>query len=281
MQETPEVIASRSIQRTYRKEIWRKFLLSVRRYNLIEENDHIAVCISGGKDSLALAVCMRELQKYGRVPFRVSYLAMDPGYTGENREKMIENTRKLGLDIHVFDSPIFEAVETAPKSPCHVCAAMRRGYLYKEARKLGCNKIALGHHLDDAVETILMSQLYGGEYKTMMPLLNSKNYEGMQLIRPLYLVREKDIINWTRYLGIDTLRCACRVTRSEDGGKRKEVKELLHMLEKKNNAVVWNMLHAIEKVNLETVLGFCYTTHGLVETLMGKAVDDNEARITD
>lgn len=281
MQETPEVIASRSIQRTYRKEIWRKFLLSVRRYNLIEENDHIAVCISGGKDSLALAVCMRELQKYGRVPFRVSYLAMDPGYTGENREKMIENTRKLGLDIHVFDSPIFEAVETAPKSPCHVCAAMRRGYLYKEARKLGCNKIALGHHLDDAVETILMSQLYGGEYKTMMPLLNSKNYEGMQLIRPLYLVREKDIINWTRYLGIDTLRCACRVTRSEDGGKRKEVKEILHMLEKKNNAVVWNMLHAIEKVNLETVLGFCYTTHGPVETLMGKAVDENEARITD
>lgn len=279
MQETPEVIASRSIQRTYRKEIWRKFLLSVRRYDLIQENDHIAVCVSGGKDSLVLAVCMRELQKYGRVPFRVSFLAMDPGYTQENRQKMIENAEKLGLELNVFESPIFEAVDSAAKSPCHVCAAMRRGYLYKEARKLGCNKIALGHHLDDAVETILMSQLYGGEYKTMMPILNSKNYPGMQLIRPLYLVREKDIVNWTRYLSIDTLRCACRVTQSDDGGKRKEVKELLHMLEKRNSGVVWNMLHAIEKVNLETVLGYRYTTHGPIETLMGKGVDESEARV--
>ena len=279
MQETPEVIASRSMQRTYRKEIWRKFLLAVRKYDLIQENDHVAVCVSGGKDSLALAVCMRELSKYGRVPFKVSFLAMDPGYEPENRARMIENARNLGLELTVFDSPIFEAVETAPKSPCHVCAAMRRGYLYKEARKLGCNKIALGHHLDDAVETILMSQLYGGEYKTMMPVLNSKNYEGMQLIRPLYLVREKDIVNWARYLKIDTLRCACRVTRSEDGGKRKEIKELIQMLEKRNNSVVWNILHGIERVNLETVLGYRYTTHGDVHTLMGKAVDESEANI--
>lgn len=279
MQETPEVIASRSMQRTYRKEIWRKFLLAVRKYDLIQENDHVAVCVSGGKDSLALAVCMRELSKYGRVPFKVSFLAMDPGYEPENRARMIENARNLGLELTVFDSPVFEAVETAPKSPCHVCAAMRRGYLYKEARKLGCNKIALGHHLDDAVETILMSQLYGGEYKTMMPVLNSKNYEGMQLIRPLYLVREKDIVNWARYLKIDTLRCACRVTRSEDGGKRKEIKELIQMLEKRNNSVVWNILHGIERVNLETVLGYRYTTHGDVHTLMGKAVDESEANI--
>ena len=279
MQETPEVIASRSMQRTYRKEIWRKFLLAVRKYDLIQENDHVAVCVSGGKDSLALAVCMRELSKYGRVPFKVSFLAMDPGYEPENRARMIENARNLGLELTVFDSPIFEAVETAPKSPCHVCAAMRRGYLYKEARKLGWNKIALGHHLDDAVETILMSQLYGGEYKTMMPVLNSKNYEGMQLIRPLYLVREKDIVNWARYLKIDTLRCACRVTRSEDGGKRKEIKELIQMLEKRNSSVVWNILHGIERVNLETVLGYRYTTHGDVHTLMGKAVDESEANI--
>lgn len=279
MQETPEVIASRSMQRTYRKEIWRKFLLAVRKYDLIQENDHVAVCVSGGKDSLALAVCMRELSKYGRVPFKVSFLAMDPGYEPENRARMIENARNLGLELTVFDSPVFEAVETAPKSPCHVCAAMRRGYLYKEARKLGCNKIALGHHLDDAVETILMSQLYGGEYKTMMPVLNSKNYEGMQLIRPLYLVREKDIVNWARYLKIDTLRCACRVTRSEDGGKRKEIKELIQMLEKRNSSVVWNILHGIERVNLETVLGYRYTTHGDVHTLMGKAVDESEANI--
>ena len=279
MQETPEVIASRSIQRTYRKEIWRKFLLSVRKYDLIRENDHIAVCVSGGKDSLVLAVCMREFQKYCGVPIKLSFLAMDPGYTPENRQRMIENAKKLGLSLHVFDSPIFEAVDSAPKSPCHVCAAMRRGYLYKEAKALGCNKIALGHHLDDAVETILISQLYGGEYKTMMPILNSKNFEGMQLIRPLYLVREKDIKNWTRYMGIDTLRCACRVTASEDGGKRKEVKELLQFLEKRNDAVVWNMLHAIEKVNLETVLGYRYTTHGQVETLMGKGVDESEGRV--
>ena len=279
MQETPEVIASRSMQRTYRKEIWRKFLLAVRKYDLIQENDHVAVCVSGGKDSLALAVCMRELSKYGRVPFKVSFLAMDPGYEPENRARMIENARNLGLELTVFDSHIFEAVETAPKSPCHVCAAMRRGYLYKEARKLGCNKIALGHHLDDAVETILMSQLYGGEYKTMMPVLNSKNYEGMQLIRPLYLVREKDIVNWARYLKIDTLRCACRVTRSEDGGKRKEIKELIQMLEKRNSSVVWNILHGIERVNLETVLGYRYTTHGDVHTLMGKAVDESETNV--
>ena len=279
MQETPEVIACLSMQRTYRKEIWTKFLLAVRKYDLIQENDHVAVCVSGGKDSLALAVCMRELSKYGRVPFKVSFLAMDPGYEPENRARMIENARNLGLELTVFDSPVFEAVETAPKSPCHVCAAMRRGYLYKEARKLGCNKIALGHHLDDAVETILMSQLYGGEYKTMMPVLNSKNYEGMQLIRPLYLVREKDIVNWARYLKIDTLRCACRVTRSEDGGKRKEIKELIQMLEKRNSSVVWNILHGIERVNLETVLGYRYTTHGDVHTLMGKAVDESEANI--
>ena len=273
------MIACLSMQRTYRKEIWTKFLLAVRKYDLIQENDHVAVCVSGGKDSLALAVCMRELSKYGRVPFKVSFLAMDPGYEPENRARMIENARNLGLELTVFDSPIFEAVETAPKSPCHVCAAMRRGYLYKEARKLGCNKIALGHHLDDAVETILMSQLYGGEYKTMMPVLNSKNYEGMQLIRPLYLVREKDIVNWARYLKIDTLRCACRVTRSEDGGKRKEIKELIQMLEKRNSSVVWNILHGIERVNLETVLGYRYTTHGDVHTLMGKAVDESEANI--
>ena len=274
--ETGEIRASRSMQRTYRKEIWRKFLLAVRRYDLIHENDHIAVCVSGGKDSLALAVCMRDLSRYGRVPFQVSFLAMDPGYTPENRVRMLENAEKLGLELHVFDSPIFEAVESAPKSPCHVCAAMRRGYLYKEARKLGCNKIALGHHLDDVVETVMLSQIYGGEYKTMMPLLNSKNYPGMQLIRPMFLVREKDILNWTRYMQIDTLRCACKVTSSEDGGKRREIKELIGMLEKRNHAVVWNILHGIEQVNLETVLGYKYTTGGPVETLMGKTYEDGE-----
>jgi len=251
-----EIIASRSIQRDFRKPIWRKFLSAVRTYDLIQPGDHVAACISGGKDSLALAVCLRELAKYSDVPFKVSYLSMDPGYTPENRQRMIENAEKLGFQLYVFDSPIFEAVESVPRGACHVCASMRRGYLYKEAKKLGCNKIALGHHLDDAVETILLSLFYGGEYKTMMPKLKSKNFEGMELIRPLYLIRERDIIDWQNHMGLDTLRCACKVTRSEDGGKRKQVKDLLAKLEMETPAVFGNIFHSIEHVNLQTVLGY-------------------------
>lgn len=249
-------MASRSIQRDFRKPIWRKFLSAVRTYDLIQPGDHVAACISGGKDSLALAVCLRELAKYSDVPFKVSYLSMDPGYTLENRQRMIENAEKLGFQLNVFDSPIFEAVESVPRGACHVCASMRRGYLYKEAKKLGCNKIALGHHLDDAVETILLSLFYGGEYKTMMPKLRSKNFEGMELIRPLYLIRERDIIDWQNHMGLDTLRCACKVTRSEDGGKRKQVKDLLVRLEAETPGVFGNIFHSIEHVNLQTVLGY-------------------------
>lgn len=251
-----EIMASRSIQRDFRKPIWRKFLSAVRSYDLIQPGDHVAACISGGKDSLALAVCLRELAKYSDVPFKVSYLSMDPGYTPDNRQRMIENAEKLGFQLNVFDSPIFEAVESVPRGACHVCASMRRGYLYKEAKKLGCNKIALGHHLDDAVETILLSLFYGGEYKTMMPKLKSKNFEGMELIRPLYLIREKDIIDWQRHMGLDTLRCACKVTQSEDGGKRKQVKDLLARLEAETPGVFGNIFHSIEHVNLQTVLGY-------------------------
>ncbi|MBQ4073808.1 MAG: tRNA 2-thiocytidine biosynthesis protein TtcA [Clostridia bacterium] len=251
-----EIMASRSIQRDFRKPIWRKFLSAVRTYDLIQPGDHVAACISGGKDSLALAVCLRELAKYSDVPFKVSYLSMDPGYTQENRQRMIENAEKLGFQLNVFDSPIFEAVESVPRGACHVCASMRRGYLYKEAKKLGCNKIALGHHLDDAVETILLSLFYGGEYKTMMPKLRSKNFEGMELIRPLYLIRERDIIDWQNHMGLDTLRCACKVTRSEDGGKRKQVKDLLARLEAETPGVFGNIFHSIEHVNLQTVLGY-------------------------
>ncbi|MBE5783345.1 MAG: tRNA 2-thiocytidine biosynthesis protein TtcA [Clostridiales bacterium] len=249
-------MASRSIQRDFRKPIWRRFLSAVRTYELIQPGDHVAACISGGKDSLALAVCLRELAKYSDVPFKVSYLSMDPGYTKENRERMIENAEKLGFELNVFDSPIFEAVESVDRGACHVCASMRRGYLYKEAKKLGCNKIALGHHLDDAVETILLSLIYGGEYKTMMPKVKSKNFEGMELIRPLYLVRERDIIAWQQFMGLDTLRCACKVTRSEDGGKRKQVKDMLSAWEQENPAVFGNIFHSIEHVNLQTVLGY-------------------------
>lgn len=275
--EQAEILASRSIQRDFRKPIWRKFLSAVRTYDLIRPGDHVAACISGGKDSLALAVCLRELAKYSNVPFQVSYLSMDPGYTPENRARMIENARRLGFELNLFDSPIFEAVDTVSRGFCHVCASMRRGYLYKEAKKLGCNKIALGHHLDDAVETILLSLLYGGEFKTMMPKLKSKNFEGMELIRPLYLVRERDIIAWRDAMGLETLRCACRVTQSEDGGKRKRVKDMLATWEKENPAVFGNIFHSIEHVNLQTVLGYQTRTDSpIVRVACGEEAADEE-----
>lgn len=272
-----EVMASRSVQRDFRKPIWRKFISAVKTYQMIDPGDHVAVCVSGGKDSLLLAVCMRELAKYSDVPFQVSFLSMDPGYTPENRQRMLENAARLGLPLHVFDSPIFEAVETLDRGFCHVCASMRRGYLYKEARNLGCNKIALGHHLDDAVETILLSLLYGGEYKTMMPKLNSLHYPGMQLIRPLYLVRERDIVAWRDFMGLETLRCACKVTQSEDGGKRKQVKELLARLEAETPAVFGNIFHSIEHVNLQTVLGYQERTDTpIIRVLGGEESDEAE-----
>lgn len=267
-----EIRASRSVQRDFRKPIWRKFLSAVRDYGMIRSGDKVACCLSGGKDSLLLAVCMRELQKYTNVPFDVEYISMDPGYTPENRELMLNNAEQLGFEPYVFNTDIFEAVENAQASPCHVCAAMRRGYLYKEARRLGCNKIALGHHMDDAVETILMSLLYGGEYKTMMPKVNSLHYEGMQLIRPLYLVREKDIIAWQQAMELSTLRCACKVTQSEDGGARARVKRLIRELENENNAVFGNIFHSIEHVDLGTVLG--YKQDGVIHTVTEGNAED-------
>lgn len=270
-----EIAASRSIQRDFRKPIWRKFISAVKTYGLIQPGDHVAVCVSGGKDSLALAVCMRELRRFSNVPFQVSYLSMDPGYTPENRARMIENAERLGFSLHVFDSPIFQAVDSVDRGFCHICASMRRGYLYKEAQRLGCNKIALGHHLDDAVETILLSLLYGGEYKTMMPRLKSKNYPGMELIRPLYLVRERDIIAWRDAMGLETLRCACRVTRSEEGGKRKQVKMLLARLEQETPAVFGNIFHSIEHVNLQTVLGYQERTDApVIRVVSGEEADE-------
>lgn len=269
-----EVMASRSVQRDFRKPVWRKFISAVKTYEMISPGDHVAVCVSGGKDSLLLAVCMRELSKYSDVPFRVSFLAMDPGYTPENRQRMLENAERLGLTLHVFDSPIFEALGNVQRGFCHVCASMRRGYLYKEAQRLGCNKIALGHHLDDAVETILLSLLYGGEYKTMMPKLKSRNYPGMELIRPLYLVRERDIIAWKEFMGLETLRCACRVTQSEDGGKRRQIKEMLAKLEKETPAVFGNIFHSIEHVNLQTVLGWQERTDSPVIRVLGGVEED-------
>ncbi len=247
----------RSIITKYRKSIWRPFTKAIRDYELISENDKIAVCISGGKDSMILAKCLEELQKHGKVKFDLEYIVMDPGYNKENREKIIENAKKLGININIFNSDIFDVINThAADSPCYLCARMRRGFLYNRAQELGCNKIALGHHFDDVIETIMLSMLYGGEYKGMMPKLKSTNFKGMELIRPLYLVRESDIINWSKSNELDFINCACKFTSKESkkDSKRLEIKNLIKELEKVNKNVAYNIFKSSENVNIDTVL---------------------------
>lgn len=256
MSEARHTAAEHSVITAYRKPIWRNFISAVKTYQLIAPNDCIAVCISGGKDSLLLATCLRALQRHSDVPFALRYLCMDPGYTAENRERVLENARKLEIPLEMFESDIFSVVNDVPSSPCHVCAAMRRGYLYKEAQKRGCNKIALGHHYDDAVATALMSLFYGGQFKTMMPKVKSDNWQGMELIRPLFLVREEHIIAWQQEQGLQCLRCACRVTSSEDGGKRKYISDLIAQLSKDNPKLKNNIFAALSAVDLDTVLGY-------------------------
>ncbi len=247
----------RSIITKFRKTIWRPFTKAVREYELIEENDKIAVCISGGKDSMLLAKCMEELQKHGSKKFELVYLVMNPGYNEENKAKIIKNAKTLGIEIKIVDSDIFEVADKyAEKSPCYLCARMRRGFLYARAKELGCNKIALGHHFDDVIETILLSILYGGEYKSMMPKLKSTNFEGLELIRPLYLVREKDIIAWTKYNNLSFINCACRVTSKDStkDSKRLEIKNLIKSMEEKNKNVAYNIFKSSENVNIDTVI---------------------------
>lgn len=247
----------RSIITKYRKTIWRPFTKAVRDYELIKENDKIAVCISGGKDSMILAKCLEELQKHGKVKFDLVYIVMNPGYNKENYEKIIQNATKLGININVFNSDIFDVINThAASSPCYLCARMRRGFLYARAKELGCNKIALGHHFDDVIETIMLSILYGGEYKGMMPKLKSTNFEGMELIRPLYLVREKDIINWSKSNELSFINCACKFTAKETkkDSKRLEIKNLIKKLEMTNQNVAYNIFKSSENVNIDTVL---------------------------
>ena len=247
----------RSIITKYRKIIWRPFTKAIRDYDLISANDKIAVCISGGKDSMILAKCLEELQKHGKVKFDLVYIVMDPGYNKEIRQKIIENAAKLGININIFNSDIFDVVNThAADSPCYLCARMRRGFLYNRAQELGCNKIALGHHFDDVIETIMLSILYGGEYKGMMPKLKSTNFEGMELIRPLYLVRERDIINWSNSNELDFINCACKFTQkdSKKDSKRLEIKELIKELEKINKNAAYNIFKSSENVNIDTVL---------------------------
>lgn len=250
----------RSIQKTYRKDIWKRFIEGINEYEMIKEGDSIAVCISGGKDSMLLAKCMQILQRHSDFPFEVKFLVMDPGYTAENRKKIEENAALLGVPVHIFEANIFNYVVDVDDNPCYLCARMRRGYLYKNAQDLGCNKIALGHHFDDVIETILMSMLYGAEIKTMMPKLHSANYPGMELIRPLYMVRERDIIRWVNYNNLEFLQCACRFTeKSEDYellSKRKEVKALIEKLRKENSNVEMNIFRSVENVNLQTLIGY-------------------------
>lgn len=264
-----------SVTTRFRKTIWRNFISAVKKYKLIEKDDVVGVCLSGGKDSLLLAVCMRILQKYSELPFELRFLSMNPGYEAQNTEMIAETAKKLGFDMHTFHSEILSVAERSP-SPCHICAAMRRGYLYKEARKLGCNKIALGHHFDDAVETVLISLFYAGEYKTMMPKLDSTNYEGMQLIRPLYHVRERYIKDWLKANNIEAITCACSVTKREDGGKRKEIKLLLKEMERANPNIYNNIFASLQAVNLQTVIGYRFHTDGKVHSVMDMRLDKDE-----
>lgn len=251
----------RSIIKKYRKEIWSKFVKAVQDYNLIEQNDNIMVCISGGKDSFLLAKCVQELKRHGKVNFNAHYVVMDPGYNEYNRDFIIDNAKTLNVPIEIFNSNIFDVVSTVEsKSPCYLCARMRRGYLYNKAKELGCNKIALGHHFDDVIETTLLSMFYGSEIKTMMPKLHSDNYEGIELIRPLYLVKEASIISWKNYNELTFINCACRFTEGcsliNDGtNKRKEMKELIKNLRKMNKDIDYNIFKALDNINLNCVLG--------------------------
>ncbi len=253
----------RSIYKKYRKQIWKRFIAGINEYELIKPGDRIAVCISGGKDSMLLAKCMQHLQRHSDFPFEVKFLVLDPGYSSKNREKIISNAELLDIPIEIFDANIFDYVVDIEKSPCYMCARMRRGHLYKNAKKLGCNKIALGHHFDDAIETILLSMLYGAEIKTMMPKLHSTNFEGMELIRPLYMVREADIEAWVRYNSLEFLQCACKFTAENEAqsehelqSKRKEMKELISRFRKISPYIDMNIFMSVHNVNLETVIGY-------------------------
>lgn len=252
----------KSIVKKYRKEIWIKFIAGIKEYQLIQEGDKIAVCISGGKDSMLMAKCIQQLQKYSEFPFEAEFLVMDPGYNQINRQRIVDNAEALHIPIKIFETKIFDIVAGVDQSPCYLCAKMRRGHLYKQAQDLGCNKIALGHHFDDVIETILMSMLYGAEIKTMMPKLHSTNYEGMELIRPLYMVKEADILAWKRYNELEFIQCACRFTENcvlgDNGGgsKRQEMKVLIKKFRQTNPKIDMNIFRSVHNVNLDTIIGY-------------------------
>ncbi len=252
----------KSIIKKYRKKIWGRFVRAITDYELIKENDKIAVCISGGKDSFLLAKCMQEIKRHGKMNFELAFIVMDPGYNKKNRELIIENAHKMNIPITMFESNIFDSVTTLTEgNPCYLCARMRRGFLYSKAKELGCNKIALGHHFDDAIETVLLSMFYGGEIKTMMPKLHSENFEGMELIRPLYYVKEHDIIAWGKSNYLEFLNCACRFTEHTETvdpslSKRLEMKSLINEFRKKSDYVDINIFRSIENVNLNAIIAY-------------------------
>ena len=253
----------RSIMTSFRKKIWNKFTKAIRDYQLIQEGDKIAVCISGGKDSMLMAKCFQELKRHGKINFDVVYLVMNPGYNEINKQKIISNAKIMNIPITMFESNIFNCVVKIDNNPCYICARMRRGYLYKKAKELGCNKIALGHHFDDVIETILMGMLYGSQVQTMMPKLHSTYHEGMELIRPMYLVKEADILSWVKRNNLEFIQCACRFTeeieQSEDGvgkSKREEVKKLIKDLKQIYKNIDINIFRSVENVNLDTIISY-------------------------
>ena len=252
-----------SIIKTFRKTVWRPFTKALNEYQLIQEGDKIAVCISGGKDSMLMAKLFQELKRHGKNNFELVFLVMNPGYNDINYQVILNNAKILDIPITVFKSEIFDTVADIEESPCYLCARMRRGYLYSKAKELGCNKIALGHHYDDVIETILMGMLYGAQIQTMMPKLHSTNFGGMELIRPLYLIREADIIHWRDYNNLAFIQCACRLTEScascggtEKGSKRGEIKQLIKDLTKVSPYIEKNIFRSVENVNLDTVIAY-------------------------
>ncbi len=266
-EQAPEITTfdiEQSLRKKFKKSIWSKFTKAVRDYELVQEGDKIAVCISGGKDSMLMAKLFQELQRHHKVEFELVFLVMDPGYSAANRQIIENNAKKLGIPITIFESDIFDAVFEIEKSPCYLCARMRRGHLYHQAKQLGCNKIALGHHYDDVIETILMGMLYGAQMQTMMPKLHSTNFEGREVIRPLYLVREDDIKKWRDYNNLYFLQCACKFTETcsscQDNGqnnsKRLEVKNLIREMKKTNPYVEGNIFKSVENVNLSTIIAY-------------------------
>ncbi|HEY8443240.1 MAG TPA: ATP-binding protein [Clostridia bacterium] len=253
-------LIERSIIKKYRKQIWRPFIHAIDEYKLINPGDKIAVCISGGKDSFLMAKCFQELKRRSPIEFEVEFLSMNPGYSPENMDLIYQNAQLMNIPLKVFETNIFEVVDEAGGSPCYLCARMRRGHLYKNAQALGCNKIALAHHMDDAIETVLMSMFYGSEFKTMMPKLKSANFKGMELIRPMYMIREKYVKAWAHYNGLEFLRCACKITQryaeNQKSSKRFEMKELIASLEKANPNIPLNIFRSMHNVNLDTVIAY-------------------------